>query len=111
MQLSMNRLGMLFVVLALVAGIITMTAPASSAADASEPNSLSLARAFPSETLAEILLPRDQWHPFPALKERERWEELAKPVTNRLLVLGEASLNKTFPSLPATLYLGYARTG
>jgi len=72
-------------------------------------NSFSLARAFPAEKLGEILLARAQWHPFPTLKDRGGWQELPKSVISRLLGLGEET--KPLPSLPATLYLGYARTG
>jgi hypothetical protein len=46
-------------------------------------NNLSLARAYPIERLGEILLPREQWHPFPTLKERERWRALPKQVLIR----------------------------
>jgi hypothetical protein len=83
----------------------------SGAGATASPNNLSLARAFPAQKLEEILLPRDQWHPFPTVRERERWQELPTQVTSRLLALGNQSLNKPLPSLPATLYLGYARTG
>jgi hypothetical protein len=72
---------------------------------------LLLARAFPAEKLEEILLPRDRWHPFPTLREREGWRALPKQLTSRLLALGEASLTNALPPLPATLYLGFARKG
>src|SRR4029434_622139 len=98
--------------LALATSIFTLAVLNSNGADAVETsNSLSLARVFPAEKLVEILLARDQWHPFPTLKERDRWQELSKQVTNRLIALGEASLNKALPPLPATLYLGFSRTG
>src|ERR1044071_1170505 len=83
----------------------------SGAGATASPNNLSLARAFPAQKLEEILLPRDQWHPFPTVRERERWQELPTQRPRRLLALGNQSLNKPLPSLPATLYLGYARTG
>ena len=84
----------------------------SSGADTMQsPNSLSLARKFPAEKLQEILLPREQFHPVPTLKDRDRWQELPQQVANRLLALGEESLTRPMPPLPVTLYLGYARTG
>src|SRR6516165_3492108 len=97
--------------LAVAAGIITLTDASSNGEVLESPNELTLARAFPEEKLLNILLPREEWHPFPTLKERERWEQLSKPVRSRLLALGEASLNKALPPLPATLYLGYAQRG
>ncbi|HEY5913646.1 MAG TPA: heparinase II/III family protein [Verrucomicrobiae bacterium] len=98
--------------LGLAVGIVTLVVACSNGAEVVEsPNTLSLANAFPAEKLEGILLPRGQWHPFPILKERERWQALPKSVSNRLLALGEETLNKPLPSLPATLYLGYRRTG
>lgn len=95
---------------ALVASLSILSI-ASGANVVESPNSLSLAHAFPVEKLEQILLSQDQWHPFPTLKDRQRWQELPRPVTSRLLALGEESLNKPLPALPATLYLGYARKG
>ena len=83
----------------------------SHAASPNATNSLSLAHSYPVEKLSDILLPRDQWRPFPALQERERWQALPKSVATYLVALGNEALNKPFPPLPATLYLGYARTG
>jgi hypothetical protein len=98
--------------LALAASLSILSIASPSSANAMEsPNNLSLAHAFPAEKLEQILLSRDQWRPFPTLMDRQRWQELPQPVTSRLLALGEESLNKPLPALPATLYLGYARTG
>ena len=104
-------LSKLFVALSIC--IISLpAATTSSGADAAvSPNNLSLAHAFPAEKLGEILLAREQWHPFPSLKDRDGWRALPRPVSDRLLALGEETLHKPLPPLPATLYLGYARTG
>jgi hypothetical protein len=84
---------------------------ASSADSTASTNSLSLAREFPLGRLSEILLARDTWHPFHTWNDRERWQALPEPVASHLLELGQQALNKPLPPLPATLYLGYARTG
>ena len=83
----------------------------SHAASSDSANTLCLARAFPVEKLSEILIPRDQWHPFPILKDRVRWQALPKAVVTHLVARGEEALNTPFPPLPATLYLAYAREG
>jgi hypothetical protein len=94
------------------AGLVSLSVANSSQADVvGAPNGLSLERAFSAEKLEQILLARERWHPFPTLKERERWQELPAQVKSRLVALGEAALHKALPPLPATLYLGYARTG
>ena len=83
----------------------------SHAASSDSANTPCLAHAFPVEKLSEILIPRDQWHPFPILKDRVRWQALPKAVATHLIARGEEALKTPFPPLPATLYLAYAREG
>lgn len=100
--------------MAAAAGPVLMlfaSVPANLAAASHETNSLSLAHSFPVEKLRALLLPRDAWRPFPAFKEREAWKALPGEVAAHLVRLGEEALQKPLPPLPATLYLGYARTG
>ena len=78
---------------------------------AEQANDLSPARSYPVEKLREILLPRAQWHPFPAFKDRAGWAGLPEAVQGQLLKLGEEALAKPVPALPATLYLEYRRIG
>lgn len=104
-----NTLALILAVNLLLNGLACSTSTRAASSDST--NSLSLARTFPVGKLSEILIPRDRWHPFPALRDRERWQTLPKPVTTRLTALGEEALSKPFPPLPATLYLAYARNG
>lgn len=83
----------------------------SHAASPDASNNLSLADKFPVAALSEMLVRRDQWHPFPTLKDRAGWQALPTQVATRLIALGDDALTKPFPPLPATLYLGYARNG
>ena len=99
---------------ALAANILLTTltsGPSGHAASSESTNNLALARAFPAERLPTILIARDQWRPFPALKDRERWQALPNAVAAYLIALGEEALAKPLPPLPATLYLAYARDG
>jgi hypothetical protein len=100
----------------LILGLSIALAPVSfsvstHAATSDATGSLVLARSFPVEKLTTILIPRDQWRPFPTLKDRDRWQALPKPVAEHLVARGEEALRTPFPSLPATLYLAYARDG
>ncbi len=72
---------------------------------------LSLVRSCPIEKLPDILIPREQWHPFPALQDRAQWQALPQLVAAHLAARGVAALKKPFPPLPATLYLAFAREG
>ncbi len=65
----------------------------------------------PAGKLASILLPSDQWRPYPSSIERGAWEELPADARNSLVEAGAHALNADWPALPATLFLEYARIG
>lgn len=85
--------------------------PSNLAVAAGSTNTLSLARAYPAETLSGKLIPRDQWRPLPRFQDRDPWQALPKPLSTFLVTRGEEALSTPWPSLPATLYLAYAREG
>ena len=107
----MDRFGCIYQLSPLVTALLITLSVSSSAADPRGANDLSLAERFPIEKLSEMLVPRDQWRPFPSLREREQWEALPSEVKAHLVALGEDALKKALPPLPATLYLEYARNG
>ena len=72
---------------------------------------VSLSRTYPKEELEQILLPRDQWHPFPRANQREAWEAVPSDARDAILRQGEEFSRQDVPSLPATLYLEYRRAG
>lgn len=74
-------------------------------------NEISLALSYPPEKLKAILLPPDQWRPFPRLADRPGWQALPEPARTLLVRQGEEALGKPVPFLPATLYLEYQRVG
>ena len=66
---------------------------------------------YPQEKIAKVLIPREQWHPWPKWSERTAWESLLEPVRRDLIANGEEYLRYSWPDLPATLFLEYAREG
>ncbi len=76
-----------------------------------ETNAISLAAAAPPDALQRILLPVDQWRPFPKLPDRAGWNALPGPVRAQLIRDGEEVRDEPIPPLPATLYLQYKRVG
>lgn len=66
---------------------------------------------YTREFLAAHLTPREAWHPWPTALARAAWEELPSAARAEVLAQGERALKSEWPSLPATLFLGYARTG
>lgn len=79
--------------------------------DAQAAGQVSLSRQYPPESLKGMLMPRADWKPFPKFAEREAWQALPEEERRYLVQLGEQALAKAWPSLPATLYLEYARNG
>lgn len=74
-------------------------------------NAIALADTYPPATLETLLVPRADWHPFPAFADRAAWDALPIAARTSLVAHGEAALAKPLPPLPATLYLRYAREG
>jgi len=70
-----------------------------------------LSEAIRLEKLEGILLPREDWRPFPRAADREPWEALPAELRARLVEAGERHGSSEWPSLPATLFLEYARKG
>ena len=70
-----------------------------------------LAGSITAEKLKSILLPRENWHPYPAAAERAKWEALPPAVSKLLVDTGVTALKTEWPLLSATLFLEYARIG
>ncbi len=66
---------------------------------------------YPQETVAKVLVPREQWHPWPKCSDRKAWERLPEPMRKHLIANGEKYVRYDWPDLPATLFLEYAREG
>jgi hypothetical protein len=66
---------------------------------------------YPREKIEKVLIPRAEWHPWPTWSERQAWEGLPAPLRQDLIANGEQYLRYPWPSLPATLFLEYARDG
>ena len=70
-----------------------------------------LSQAYPPEKLKDILIPRESWRPFPTADERDPWAALPEAIRKAHIARGENNLDFTWPVLPATLFLQYARMG
>lgn len=66
---------------------------------------------YKAEMIAETLIPREKWHPYPTRREPEAWQSLPAELREGCLRAGDGAVEKEWPSLPATLYLEYARVG
>jgi hypothetical protein len=70
-----------------------------------------LASLCPPDVLANALVPREMFHPFPTAAERAPWENLPADARTALLKEGEDQLKTAWEVLPATQFLEYRRTG
>ncbi|MCL5280046.1 MAG: heparinase II/III-family protein [Planctomycetes bacterium] len=98
---------------ALNVGMITgfLVASALSGAATAKEGRFKLGELYPQEKIEKVLVPHGQWHPWPTWNERTRWESLPEPIRKDLVTNGEQYLGHQWPSLPATLFLEYARNG
>jgi hypothetical protein len=70
-----------------------------------------LSEAYPQVVLPEILLQKQDWHPFPKHSERADWESLNSPLRRSYLIRAEAALDYDWAPLPATTFLEFAQNG
>ena len=57
------------------------------------------------------LISRQAWHPYPTAGKREAWSSVPENVRRALIARGRKGLKYDWPSLPATLFLDFVRTG
>jgi len=71
----------------------------------------SLSKSYPLETIQKILIPREDWRPFPTADERQPWISLPENIRRGHIALGEKALGYKWSYLPATLFLEFAWNG
>lgn len=70
-----------------------------------------LAGKYSESELSAWLLPPQSYHPYPTVVDRPAWEQLPQKVKTAQLAQAEPLTGYDWPSLPATLFLEYSRTG
>jgi hypothetical protein len=61
--------------------------------------------------LAAMLVPRERWHPYPTIDERERWDAVPASIRQAFVQAGERELGAEWGSIPAAVTLRYVRDG
>lgn len=61
--------------------------------------------------LDTILISHTDWHPYPKIEERRKWDEVPVKIRNLYIHNGEQYLGKSWKSLPATVFLDFVRNG
>ena len=61
--------------------------------------------------LAAMLVPRERWHPYPTIDERERWNAVPASIRQSFVQAAERELGADWGSIPAAATLRYVRDG
>jgi hypothetical protein len=61
--------------------------------------------------LAAMLVPRERWHPYPTIDERERWNAVPASIRQSFVQAAERELGGEWGSIPAAVTLRYVRDG
>lgn len=64
-----------------------------------------------AKNLESVLVPREHYQPFPTAINRRAWEGVNEHLRTNLIESGEKYLGWQWPSLPATLFMEFRRTG
>ncbi|HSW00113.1 MAG TPA: heparinase II/III family protein [Sedimentisphaerales bacterium] len=91
--------------------IVLLLVSAFLAAPAVGQGRFKLRELYPQEKVAKVLIPPQEWRPWPTWSDRQAWENLPESVRKDLIANGEQCLGYQWPSLPATLFLEFAREG
>lgn len=70
-----------------------------------------LSEHYITENLSEILLSHEDYKPFPTIEERNKWDELPNFLKEFWVTKGKSRLNYSWPTISATQYMDYSRTG
>jgi len=63
------------------------------------------------EEFAKVLAEGTSWIPFPAYSDRAAWEKISPEVRAEVLKKGEEALKFDWPTVKASYYMDYVRTG
>jgi len=81
-------------------------------APAVEPTPRNLLAGHTSEAqLAAMLVPRERWHPYPTIDERERWNAVPASIRQAFVQAAEKEVGAEWGSIPASVTLRYVRDG
>lgn len=70
-----------------------------------------LTERYVSDNLPSLLVPRERYRPFPTAADRAAWHALPETLRRAHIAAAERHRGREWPSLPATLFMEYRRTG
>ncbi|MDQ3655733.1 MAG: hypothetical protein M3457_11720, partial [Chloroflexota bacterium] len=78
--------------------------------DAAERTSI-LSSRFTPERVRDHLIPKDWWRPYPPIDDRDGWATVTGTTRAELVERAEQRTGVTWPELPASVFLDFARNG
>ena len=66
---------------------------------------------FDTDELGKIILPADEWHPFPTANDHAAWQQLPADVRQAYITEAEKLLKTEWQTPKASVFLDYARNG
>lgn len=70
-----------------------------------------LTTAYPKSLVNEVLVKDPAWVPYPAYNDRQAWERIPHALRSKYIEAGERFLNYAWPTVRATEYLEFTRSG
>jgi hypothetical protein len=98
-------------VLATLALAALLAAPARAGAERESPPRNLLTGGVTEAEVARLLLPEEEWHPYPTVADRAAWEGVPAEVRSAFVRVAEASLGRPWGPIPATVILRFTRDG
>ena len=66
---------------------------------------------YPLSQLADVIIPRSQWKPYPTVQQFDKYQNVPEEVKEFYIHQADSLLDVDWPRLPATLFLQFARSG
>ena len=63
------------------------------------------------DQLNSLLIPQQNWHPYPTADDREQWAAVPESLRNLYIKSAEKFLDKSWEILPANVFLDFAKNG
>jgi hypothetical protein len=63
------------------------------------------------DNLHSLLIPQAEWHPYPTLKDQDKWAVVPETIRGQYIKKAEKQLGKDWEILPASVFLDFARNG
>jgi heparinase II/III-like protein len=74
-------------------------------------NDISLAQSFSTDQLGQVLIPLNEFRPFPKASNREAWQAIPKDIQEIIINKAEEVAELDIKVLPASVYLQFQRNG